>query len=121
MLFASKMFLGMPSRSDTEVVSMGFLGFKPQPGDIVKSVGNNKAQLVTTTGDVAYGGVVVNVDQGDAIAVATAGHVIAHIDNTMIPTPHVGTQVFSQVLLVNQVSARDADGKDVAAFEVKIG
>lgn len=50
MLFASKMFLGMPSRSDTEVVSMGFLGFKPQPGDIVKSVGNNKAQLVTTTG-----------------------------------------------------------------------
>lgn len=115
-LFANKMMLGMPTRSDVDIVSMPFKGTKPQPGDIVKLTTDGKVEVTSTNTDRAYG-VVGVYDNKEVCAVVTKGHVLAKLTG-----PTVGGVAFERLAVVRKMDAVDATGADSQnGYEVEVG
>lgn len=112
-LFAKKMPLGSPTRSDTQIISMPFAGQVPKPGDIVK-LNDGKVEVTTTDTDTAYG-VVTFYDNKDVCAVVTSGHVLAKLNGKTS-----GDITFNTLHVVRDFEAVDEAGRDADATEVKV-
>lgn len=115
-LFAKKLPLGMPTRTDAQVISMPFSGTRPVPGDVVKLTNDGKVEISTTNTETAYG-IVTFYENDDICAVVTHGHVLAKLTS-----PAVGTTIFGNIQVIRAMPAADATGADSShGYEVKVG
>lgn len=115
-LFAKKLRLGHPTRTDVEIISMPFSGAKPKPGDVVKLTADGKVEVTTTNSERAYG-VVSFYDNQNVCAVVTHGHVIANLTS-----PTVGAVTFGILDVVQKVDSLDENGTATSnGYEVKVG